>query len=72
MPILNLNKFSKIQDETIKDLIPLIIVFGKDKIIDIARQYDANLYVTNSLESLANVGGLECLIRREGVDNVRP
>jgi cell division control protein 7 len=39
MPVFNLNRFSKIQDETIKEIIPLIIVFGKEKIIEIAQKY---------------------------------
>jgi len=39
MPVFNLNKFSKIKDEAIKEIVPLLIVFGTDKIIQIAQKY---------------------------------
>ena len=34
----NMNQFSKIESESIKDLIPLIELFGVDKILDIAKK----------------------------------
>lgn len=37
-PILNLNKFSKINNEIVKDLLPLIYIFGRDKINEIAKK----------------------------------
>ena len=71
MPVLNLNKFSKVTDETLKELIPLIIIFGKDKVIDIAKNYDVNLFVTNQMETLSNSGGLNHLFKKTNIDNVK-
>ena len=37
LPIFNLNLFSKIKDETIKDIVPLVVLYGKDAIIEAAK-----------------------------------
>jgi len=37
-PVLNLNKFSPISSEVIKDLIPLIYIFGRSKVNEIAKK----------------------------------
>jgi cell division control protein 7 len=54
MPVFNLNKFSKINDDSIKELEPLIIVFGRDKVIEIAQKFRIIL--------INNFYFLECLI----------
>ena len=71
MPVLNLNKFSKITDETIKELVPLIILFGRDKIVSIAKSFNVNLFITNQMETLCNSGGVNYLFRRPDIDYVR-
>jgi len=37
-PVLNLNKFSPITSEVIKDLIPLIYIFGRNKVNEVAKK----------------------------------
>lgn len=39
MPVFNMNKFSKITAEVIRELEPLLIIFGKDKIYEICEKY---------------------------------
>jgi len=43
-PVLNLNKFSPITSEVIQDLIPLIYIFGKNKINEIAKKHSNNIF----------------------------
>ena len=42
--IFNMNQFSKIESESIKDVIPLIELFGIDKILEIAKICRCNIY----------------------------
>jgi len=37
-PVLNLNKFSPITSEVIKDLIPLINIFGRNRVNEVAKK----------------------------------
>jgi cell division control protein 7 len=38
-PVLNMNKFSKINNDVIKEIYPLACIFGKEKIETIAKKY---------------------------------
>jgi hypothetical protein len=68
--VLNLNKFSKVTDEVLREVIPLIIIFGKEKMIEIAKSYDVNLYISNQMECLNNCGGLNSLFKKQNIDYV--
>lgn len=70
MPVLNLNKFSKVTDDVLKELIPLIIIFGKEKMIEVAKSYDIVLYISNQMECLNNSGGLNSLFKKQNIDYV--
>jgi len=69
MPVLNLNKFSKITDETIKELVPLIIIYGREKIIEIAKLFDVNIFISNQMECINHLGGLKHMFKRNDYDN---
>lgn len=76
MPVFNLNKFSSIKDDTIKEILPLIYVYGKDKIEEIARKYQNGIYMPENLNKLSFEKDLEFLIVRtdipeEGIDLLR-
>lgn len=45
MPVFNLNKFCKITDETIREIQPLIIIYGREKINKIAKKLSIQLYL---------------------------
>ena len=70
MPVLNLNKFSKITDETLKELVPLIIMYGSEKIVETAKSFDSNIYITSQMETLYHSGGFNYLFKRPDVDYV--
>ena len=69
IPILNLNSFVKIQDETIRDLIPLLIVFGEEKLSEIAEMHDIKMYIPPIMKETFLDKGLEKLIKRKDVDS---
>ena len=60
--IFNLNQFSNIKSESIKDIIPLIELFGVEKIIDIAKKCRCNIYIGNIFNDYKMNGGIEKLI----------
>ncbi len=60
--IFNMNQFSKIESETVKDVIPLIELFGVEKIIDIAKKCRCNIYIGNEFNNYKMHGGMEKLI----------
>ena len=60
--IFNMNQFSKIDKENIKDVIPLIEIFGVDKIIEIAKKCRCNIYIGSIFNDYKINGGIEKLI----------
>lgn len=67
LPIFNLNKFSKITDETIRELEPLIIVYGKDAMIDIAKKFKSFMFVSDIFDKYSLKEGIETLVVRKEV-----
>ena len=63
--IFNMNQFSKIESESIKDIIPLIELFGVDKVLDIAKKCQCNIYIGNIFKDYKVHGGIEKLIKKE-------
>jgi serine/threonine protein kinase len=39
MPVFNLNKFSPITQECLKEIYPLILVFGREKIMNLLKKF---------------------------------
>ena len=62
--IFNMNQFSKIESESIKDIIPLIELFGVDKVLDIAKKCQCNIYIGNIFKDYKVHGGIEKLIKK--------
>ena len=60
--IFNMNQFSKIESENVKDIIPLIELFGVEKILEIAKKCRCNIYVGNIFNNYKMQGGIENLI----------
>ena len=60
--IFNLNQFSNIKSESIKDVIPLIELFGVEKIVDIAKTCRCNIFIGNIFNEYKMNGGIEQLI----------
>jgi serine/threonine protein kinase len=71
MPVFNMNKFVKIKDETIKELIPLIIVYGRNKIMEIAENFQSSLYVPDIFDRFTLANDYESMIERNDVDKVK-
>lgn len=67
IPVFNLNSFVKINDETIRDLIPLIIVFGEEQIKEVAEMYDIRLYIPPLMRETFLEKGLEELVKRTDI-----
>ena len=59
-----MNQFSKIESESIKDLIPLIELFGVDKILDIAKKCQCNIYIGEIFKEYKVHGGIEKMIKK--------
>lgn len=58
----NINKEINEMDDTIKDLIPLLIVFGDEKIKEIAKQFDVSIYTPPLMKETYLKNGLMDLI----------
>jgi serine/threonine protein kinase len=69
MPVLNMNKFSKLNNETLKEIYPLILLYGVEKVTNIANKYGASLYIPETLNDFILKDGLQTLIRRAEVDH---
>lgn len=65
LPIFNLNQFSKIESETIKDILPLIELYGKDKILEIAKINHSQLFISNIFRKYEINGGINALITKK-------
>jgi cell division control protein 7 len=68
MPVLNMNKFSKLNNDVLKDIYPLIMVYGIEKMTHIANQYGANLYIPDTLRSYVLKDGLLTILKREDIE----
>lgn len=69
MPVLNLNKFSKIKDISVREIIPLILIWGPEKIIEIATKYGVSIYIPDTFKPYILQNGLITIIVREDVDD---
>ena len=70
MPVFNLNKFSKIQNDTIREIEPLIIVFGIKNILDIAKKHDCLMYIPENFNKYTLPNNLENIIERKDIEEV--
>jgi cell division control protein 7 len=72
MPVLNMNKFSKLTNETLKELYPLIMLFGIEKMMNIANKNGASLYIPEILNKYILKDSLQSMIvipvEKEGID----
>ena len=58
-PIFNLNSKSPINIECIKEIEPLILVFGKEKIIDISKKFGNIIFIGNEFDNYEIKGGIK-------------
>ena len=63
-PIFNLNVFSQINEDIIKEIEPLIIVFGREKIIEIAQKCNCSIYISECFNNYYI--GIEKLVKKVG------
>jgi cell division control protein 7 len=68
MPVFNLNKFSKITDETIREVEPLIILFGPDKIREIAQKHQNLIFIPEIFNKCALLNDIEAMRERSDID----
>jgi serine/threonine protein kinase len=47
LPVFNLNKFTSIKDEVIREITPLILIFGRDRVKDIGELFGIILLLIN-------------------------
>ena len=59
-----MNQFSKIESESVKDVIPLIELFGVEKIMEIAKICRCNIFIGNKFDEYKVQGGIEKLISK--------
>ena len=62
--IFNMNQFSKIESESVKDVIPLIELFGVEKIMEITKICRCNIFIGNKFDEYKVQGGIEKLISK--------
>jgi cell division control protein 7 len=65
LPIFNLNLFSKIKDETIKDLVPLVVLYGKDEIIEAAKCSKCPIFIGDVFKEYKVQEGIDALIMKK-------
>lgn len=70
MPVFNMNKFCKIKDDTIKEITPLIIVYGAKEINKIAEKFDTCFHFDDVIDSYRLRKDYEAMIDRKDVDEV--
>lgn len=68
-PIFNLNQFTKINNDTIKDIEPLVVIFGKEKLEEIAKLNKANLYIGDVFDKYKIKGGIDNLCAKKSDNN---
>ena len=65
LPIFNLNQFSKIQDETIKDIVPLVVLYGKDAMIEAAKCSKCPIFIGDIFKEYKVQDGIDALIMKK-------
>ena len=65
LPIFNLNQFSKIQDETIKDIVPLVVLYGKDAMIEAAKCSKCPIFIGDVFKEYKVQDGVDALIMKK-------
>jgi cell division control protein 7 len=65
LPIFNLNLFSKIKDDTIKDLVPLIVLYGKDAMIEAAKVSKCPIFIGDVFKEYKVEEGIDALIMKK-------
>ena len=65
LPIFNLNLFSKIKDETIKDIVPLVVLYGKDAIIEAAKCSKCPIFIGDVFKEYKVPDGIDALIMKK-------
>ena len=65
LPIFNLNLFSKIKDETIKDLVPLVVLYGKDAMIEAAKCSKCPIFIGDVFKEYKVQDGIDALIMKK-------
>ena len=65
LPIFNLNLFSKIKDETIKDLVPLIVLYGKEAMIEAAKVSKCPIFIGDVFKEYKVLEGIDALIMKK-------
>jgi cell division control protein 7 len=69
MPVLNMNKFSKLTNDTLKELYPLIIIYGIEKITMVANKYGSSLYIPDTFNDFILKDGLRTMVERNDIDS---
>ena len=67
--IFNLNLFSKIESDSVKDVIPLIELFGVERVVETATKCRCNIYIGNKLSEYQIKGGINNLIVKKPRNN---
>ena len=65
LPIFNLNQFSKIQDETIKDIVPLVVLYGKDAMMEAAKCSKCPIFIGDIFKEYKVQDGIDALIMKK-------
>ncbi len=65
LPIFNLNQFSKIQDETIKDIVPLVVLYGKEAMIEAAKCSKCPIFIGDVFKEYKVQDGVDALIMKK-------
>ena len=65
LPIFNLNLFSKIKDDTIKDLVPLIVLYGKEAMIEAAKVSKCPIFIGDVFKEYKVQEGIDALIMKK-------
>jgi cell division control protein 7 len=71
MPVLNLNKFSKLKDETIRDIQPLIIIYGRDKIKEIAEKNGCEILIPDCFNKFSFKDDFASMVERDDIKEVK-
>jgi hypothetical protein len=66
-----MNKFSKVKDESLKEIIPLVIVYGFKRIYEIAQKFQSPIYFPEAFEKFTLDNDYQSMIQRDDVDEVK-
>lgn len=65
MPIFNLNKFNTITEDVVRDIEPLIIIFGAESIEKIGKEFHHSILIGDDIKKLICKDGLRSLFVRK-------